>query len=149
MSKLERVNGYVEKFAGKVSISDEGVGTIAEGALDAALPEGITQKSISEHDQAKADIASALAIVFGSESKAVFDKNKELKEASMSQRIGSETVVNINQKRTVEQLAKPGSSEKITRHGYVSVGMTQYASMKSGEVSKHERVTKAWGSVSD
>ena len=147
MSKLERVNGYVEKFAGKISISDEGVGTLAEGALDAALPEGITQKSISEHDQAKADVA--LAIVFGSESKAVFDKNKDLKEASMSQRIGSETVVNINQKRTVEQLAKPGSSEKITRHGYISVGMSQYASMKSGEVNKHERVTKAWDSVSD
>lgn len=147
--KLDRVNGIVEKLQDKITIDENGVGTVEAGAVASVLPEGITEDSITQHDQAKSDVASAIAIVFGSKSKAVFDKNKDMKEASLSTKIGANTTVNVNQKREVsfQNLADP--KKPIVRHGYVRLGMVQYGTLDSKAVNEHDTVKKVWGGLSD
>lgn len=134
-----------------IDVSEEGKGKFVEGGLEKLLPEGVTVDQIKAADEAKADITSAVAVVFGSESKALFDKNKDLDKVQFSAKVGR-TEITVNQAREVEQtdmkevLKGNKDAPKIKRQGYVSVSIKTKSSLSSSEIN--ERVSAAWGGLS-
>lgn len=149
LSKVERVNLILEKIKGKVTVDENGVGTVEKGAIAEALPEGITEASITAHDEAKSDMAAAVAIEFGSLTKKVFDNNKELEQASLKAGIGKHSQIRVLQKREAKFNNLKNPDEKIVRQGYISTSLTQYASLNNNDIMDHDKVKKVWGGLSD
>lgn len=133
-----------------ITIDAEGNGTLVEGALAKLLPEGVTEESIKAADEAKGDIVSALAVVFGSESKATFDKNKEVEKVKLDGKIGLSPFA-VTQVRKAEftdmKAVKEGKEgAKIVREGHVSTWLGSSTTLNGTQINS--RVRKAWDSVS-
>lgn len=132
-----------------INIDDNGVGTLAEGAFEKLLPEGLTAEAIDKAVEAQTDAASAISIAFGSNSKAVFDKNKDMQEATLTTKLNDKSTLSVVQKRRTEFNPGPGSNttEKVVHEGRVRVSLENSWSMSSTAINKHVR--QAWSGVSD
>lgn len=142
----KEIKALVDKIEAEklITISDDGVGTLAEGAVEKLLPEGMTKQQLDDAVKAQSNIGGALAIAFGTQSKAVFDKNKELEEAKFTTKISDSTELSVATRRQVTFQSTFGDS---TVNGYTKIKYETQHPMSEKSIRKH--ITKVWDGVSD
>lgn len=148
--KNKAVQALVDKINEEKLIKFEGTeATVVEGAVDKLLPEGVTVEEVKKASEAKANAISALAIAFGQQSKAEFDKNKEAKEMTFAADIDGITTAKATIKRehTVKNnFAKEGEPDTVTRQGYLTLGREDKWPVSDKVV--REKVSSYWNGLS-
>lgn len=96
---------HITELVGKIkeekliSIDDNGIGALNEGAIEKLLPEGLDKDTFDKASEATRDIGDALIIAFGQQSKAVFDKNKKVEQTVFKAQVNKNTGIEANVKR--------------------------------------------------